>query len=100
MFEKEATIYMGRHHPIHPPPKPQNAHHFLGEATMSKLFQISSEKGAILKQKGSKFYPLEQITFQVCRKPNRPEVIKLFSCSSQLSMKFILLINLKLLTIF
>ena len=28
-----------------------------------------------------------------------PEVIKLFSCSTQLSMKFILLINLKLLTI-
>ena len=29
-----------------------------------------------------------------------PEVIKLFSCSTQLSMKFILLINLKILTIF
>ena len=28
-----------------------------------------------------------------------PEVIKLFSCSTQLSMKFVLLINLKLLTI-
>ena len=28
-----------------------------------------------------------------------PEVIKLFSCSTQLSMKFLLLINLKLLTI-
>ena len=28
-----------------------------------------------------------------------PEVIKLFSCSTQLSMKFALLINLKLLTI-
>ena len=28
-----------------------------------------------------------------------PEVIKRFSCSTQLSMKFVLLINLKLLTI-
>ena len=28
-----------------------------------------------------------------------PEVIKLFSCSTQLSMKFFMLINLKLLTI-
>ena len=28
-----------------------------------------------------------------------PEVIKLFSCSTQLSMKFVLLINFKLLTI-
>ena len=28
-----------------------------------------------------------------------PEVIKLFSCSTQLSMKFVQLINLKLLTI-
>ena len=28
-----------------------------------------------------------------------PEVIKLFSCSTQLSMKFVLLINLKLLAI-
>ena len=28
-----------------------------------------------------------------------PEVIKLFSCSTQLNMKFVLLINLKLLTI-
>ena len=28
-----------------------------------------------------------------------PEVIKLFSCSAQLSMKFVLLLNLKLLTI-
>ena len=28
-----------------------------------------------------------------------PEVIKLFSCSTQLSMKFVLLMNLKLLTI-
>ena len=33
-------------------------------------------------------------------RPSRtgPEVIKLFSCSTQLSMKFVLLINLKLLT--
>ena len=29
----------------------------------------------------------------------RPEVIKLFACSTQLSMKSVLLINLKLLTI-
>ena len=28
-----------------------------------------------------------------------PKIIKLFSCSTQLSMKFVLLINLKLLTI-
>ena len=28
-----------------------------------------------------------------------PEVIKLFTCSTQLSMKFVLLINLKLLTV-
>ena len=28
-----------------------------------------------------------------------PEVIKLFSCSTEVSMKFVLLINLKLLTI-
>ena len=28
-----------------------------------------------------------------------PEVIKLFSCSTELSMKFVLLINLRLLTI-
>ena len=32
-------------------------------------------------------------------KQSGPEVIKLFSCSTQLSMKFVLLINLKLLTI-
>ena len=31
--------------------------------------------------------------------PPGPEVIKLFYCSTQLSMKFVLLINLKLLTI-
>ena len=30
--------------------------------------------------------------------PSGPEVIKLFSCSTQLSIKFVLLINLKLLT--
>ena len=30
---------------------------------------------------------------------NRPEVIKLYSCSTQLSMKFILLINVKMPTI-
>ena len=29
-----------------------------------------------------------------------PEVVNLFSCSTQLSMKFILLINLKILTFF
>ena len=29
----------------------------------------------------------------------RPRVIKLFSCSTRLSMKFVMLINLKLLTI-
>ena len=36
----------------------------------------------------------------MCRRNSSgPEVIKLFSCSTQLSMKFVLLINLKLLTI-
>ena len=34
-----------------------------------------------------------------CESNTGPEVIKLFSCSTQLSMKFIMLINLKLLTI-
>ena len=33
-------------------------------------------------------------------KTSGPEVIKLFSCSTQLSMKFTLLINLKILTFF
>ena len=28
-----------------------------------------------------------------------PEVVKLFSCSTQLSMKFVMLINIKMLTI-
>ena len=32
-------------------------------------------------------------------KQSGPEVIKLFSCSTELSMKFFMLINLKLLTI-
>ena len=36
---------------------------------------------------------------QPCPSSSGPKVIKLFSCSTQLSMKFVLLINLKLLTI-
>ena len=39
-----------------------------------------------------------QITLLSCSMPG-PEVIKLFSCSTHLSMKFVLLISLKLLTI-
>ena len=39
-----------------------------------------------------------QITRKLNTKPG-PEVIKLFSCSTQLSMEFVLLINIKLLTI-
>ena len=39
-----------------------------------------------------------QITRKLNTKPG-PEVIKLFSCSTQLSMKFVLLMNIKLLTI-
>ena len=43
--------------------------------------------------------PVFQVCDQVMLKPARPEVIKLFSCSTQLSMKFILLINVKMPTI-
>ena len=40
-----------------------------------------------------------QITSFALRGPNTgPEVLNFFSCSSQLTMKFVLLINLKLLT--
>ena len=35
----------------------------------------------------------------LCENQTCPEVIKLFSCSTQLSMKFFLLINIKMLTI-
>ena len=47
--------------------------------------------------KEASYLPLVQIPFLQVRKTG-PEVIKLFSCSTQLSMKFALLINLKLLT--
>ena len=40
-----------------------------------------------------------QICLSIRRVRPGPEVIKLFSCSTQLSMKFVLLINIKLLTI-
>ena len=39
-----------------------------------------------------------EISTVPCMQPG-PDVIKLFPCSTQLSMKFILLLNLKLLTI-
>ena len=37
--------------------------------------------------------------FQPCREKAGLEIIKLFSCSTQLRLKFILLINVKMLTI-
>ena len=44
--------------------------------------------------------PCENVSSGICGKRRRrsgTEVIKLFSCSTQLSMKFVLLLNLKLL---
>ena len=40
-----------------------------------------------------------EVRGDVLRPPSGPEVIKLFSCSTQLSMKFSLLINMKMPTI-
>ena len=45
-----------------------------------------------------KFYCI--INLQLCKGSTGPEVIKLFSCSTQLSMKFFLLINVKMPTPF
>ena len=42
---------------------------------------------------------MSQITPTLMQLRPGPEVIKLFSCSTQLSMKFVLFINLKLLTV-
>ena len=38
------------------------------------------------------------LLFRMCHITSGPEVIELFSCSTQLNMKYALLINLKLLT--
>ena len=60
------------------------------EEVPRKLFVLASKRGRLKKEiicspLGGKFFP-------------GPEVITLFSCSTQLSMTFFMLINLKLLT--
>ena len=43
--------------------------------------------------------PTAVILYRHCREKTCPEVIKLFICSTQLSMKFIMLINVKMPTL-
>ena len=85
-----------------------------GEAALLKFFYFPSENGSTLKVMNSS-KPIFRKEF-VCKNANRKsqklysllnlpenlpgfEVIKIFSCSAQLIMKFVLLLNLQLLTI-